>query len=270
MNRYLIVVFLACCNSIFGQNISGRVMDIGNKKPIEFANIGIAGKNVGTVTDFNGRFNLFVDPDYDNDTILFSIIGYQPLSIKIADLRKNSDNEVFLKEKAYDLVEVIIIPKKYIQRTIGVTTKSRMISAGFKDNKLGYECGVLIKVKKTALIKKVNINIFDCSYDSIFYRLNIYRVNGKMNFENMLREPIYIRMAKESVRDEIQIDLQSKEIMVEGDFLITLEHVKDIGDGYLNFCAGFKDKTYYRKTSQGKWETVPVGISISVVADVEK
>ena len=57
--------------------------------------------------------------------------------------------------------------------------------------------------------------------------------------------------------------------MVEGDFLVTLEHVKDLGPGYLYFCAGLSKITYYRKTSHGKWKTVPIGVIISVVADVE-
>jgi len=77
-------------------------------------------------------------------------------------------------------------------------------------------------------------------------------------------------MPKESVKKGISIDLQSKNIVVEGDFLITLEHVRNLGNGYLYFCAGLTNKTYYRKTSQGKWETVPIGISVSVIADVEK
>lgn len=71
-------------------------------------------------------------------------------------------------------------------------------------------------------------------------------------------------------KDEIQIDLQDKNIIVEGDFLITLEHIKNLGEGHLLFSAGFKAKTYYRKTSHGKWDTAPVGISISVIADVEQ
>ncbi len=55
-----------------------------------------------------------------------------------------------------------------------------------------------------------------------------------MDFENILREAIYITMPKELVKDEIQIDLQERNIIVDGDFLVTLEHVKDLGDGYLN------------------------------------
>ena len=270
MNKFLILIFLISSNTIFGQDITGIVINADSKQPVEFANIGIVGKNVGTVTDLNGKFNFFVDSKYDNDTILFSIIGYKPLLIKIADLRKTIDNEVLLKEKAYELAEVVIRPKIFEQRTLGVTTKFKKIAAGFKDNILGYECGILMQVKKTAFIKKVNINISLCSYDTIFYRLNIYKVHGKMDFENILREPIYIKMPKETVKDEIQIDLQSRNIVIEGDFLITLEHVKNLGNGRLYFCTGLIDKTYYRKTSQGKWETASGGISISVIADVEK
>jgi hypothetical protein len=270
MNRFLIFIFLINCNTVFGQIIKGTLINSESKQPIEFANIGIVGENVGTVSDLKGRFSLLVDSKYDNDTILFTIIGYKPLSIKIEDLRKNIDNEIFLNEQAYELAEVIIRPRIFKQRNLGVKTKFKKIAAGFKDNNLGYECGILMKAKKTAFIKKVHINISHCSYDTIFYRLNIYKVNGKMDFENILREPIYLELPKKSVKDEIQIDLQSKNIVIEGDFLITLEHVKDLGNGYLYFCAGFTDKTYYRKTSQGKWETAPVGISISVIADVEK
>jgi hypothetical protein len=58
--------------------------------------------------------------------------------------------------------------------------------------------------------------------------------------------------------------------VVDGDFLVTLEHVKDLGPGYLYFFGAFTDRTYRRKTSQGKWESDKWGISISVEADVEK
>lgn len=270
MKILLILIFLISCNATFGQTITGILYNSESRKPIEFANIGIVGKNVGTVTAVNGNFSFYVDSKYDNDTILFSIIGYETRLIKTADLRKQDENIVLLDEKTYELTEVIIKPKIFKQRTLGVNTKIKGISAGFEDNILGYELGVLMRVKKTAFIKNVNINIAHCSYDTIFYRLNIYKVTGEMDFENILREPIYIEMTKESVKDQIQIDLQSKNIVVDGDFLITLEHVKNLGKGNLYFCARLMNKTYYRKTSQGKWETAQVGISISVIADVEK
>lgn len=270
MNRLLVIFFLVGCNTVFGQNITGKIYNSVNKQPVEYVNIGIVGKNVGTVTDAKGQFSFYVDPKYDKDTILFSVVGYKPLITTVYKLRKQIENNILLDEAIYKLSEVIIKPKIFKQRTLGVTTKYKKLAAGFKDNLLGYECGILMRVKKTAFIKKVKINISYCSYDTIFYRLNIYKVQGKMNFKNILQEPIYIKMPKKSLKDEIQIDLQSRNIVVDGDFLITLEHIKDLGPGYLHFCAGITDKTYYRKTSQGKWETVPIGISVSAIADVEK
>lgn len=103
---------------------------------------------------------------------------------------------------------------------VSVVIICRRISAGFKDNILGYECGILMNVKKSAFLKKVNINISNCSYDTIFYRVNIYKVRGKMDFENILREPIYLKMPRESVREGVVIDLASKNIVVDSDSLI--------------------------------------------------
>lgn len=268
--RIVIFVLIMASNILIGQQISGIVRNARNNQPIEFVNMGIVGKNVGTVTNLQGEFSFLVDSTYNNDTLLFSVIGYHSVLIEIGTLRKNATHKVILEEKDYALAEVVVKPKIFKERTLGVTTKFKKISAGFKDNLLGYELGIRMKVKKTAYIKKVDINISYCSYDTIFYRLNIYKVHGKKDFENILKEPIYIKMPKELVKDKIQIDLESKNIVVEGDFLITLEHIKELGEGYLYFCAGLTDKTYYRKTSQGKWESAPVGISISVIADVEK
>jgi len=270
MRIFSILAFLVTCNLLLGQNISGIVKNESNGNPVSFVNIGIAGKNFGTVSDLNGRFNLVIDSIFDNETLLFSSIGYYPFSIKVSDFKSSSDKTVRLKEKKYDLNEVIIKPKIFKSQTLGVTTKSNMMSAGFRDNFLGYEYGIIMKVKKSAFIKSVNFNIASCSYDSIYYRLNIYKVLGKMEFENILREPIYVIMPKQLVSNEIQIDLKSKNIVVEGDFLVTLEHIKDLGAGSLYFCAGFGDQTYFRKTSQGEWGKSVAGISISVVADVEK
>jgi hypothetical protein len=144
-------------------------------------------------------------------------------------------------------------------------------NTGFKNNSLGYECGLLMKNKKKAIIKKVNVNISSCAYDTIFYRLNIYEAKEKNNFENILQESIYVNFSKEDIhKGNLQIDLKEQNIVVSGNFLVTLEHVKELGDGGIWFPASLKQKTYYRKTSQGNWRTVPIGISLSVTADIEK
>ena len=87
----------------------------------------------------------------------------------------------------------------------------------------------------------------------------------------MLQQPIYLQYAKQELENTIYVDLKPYYLNSNTDFLIALEHVKDLGPGKLNFCAGFFNaKIMYRKTSQGIWETAPVGISIAVDAMVEK
>jgi len=153
---------------------------------------------------------------------------------------------------------------------LGVSTKRKFVQAGFSENNLGYEIGVLMKVRKSAIIERVIINVARCCYDTLFYRVNIYRRDGKRMFENILEEPIYIELPKDMVAEEVVIDLERYNLVVQGDFLVSLEHVKDLGPGVLYFCASMGSRSYYRKTSQGKWESAPVGISISVEAKVEK
>ncbi|GHT16919.1 hypothetical protein AGMMS4956_20140 [Bacteroidia bacterium] len=255
--------------ALSAKNITGVVLNETSQLPVEFVNIGIVYKNVGTVSNANGQYRLFVDTTFYNDTLLFSCIGYEPRTIKISDLQKDSSPIILLREKVYEIKDVVIIPRQYKEKTLGVTSKSKAFQMGFEENILGYEMGLLMNVKKTALLKRVNINIAHCSYDTIFYRLNIYKVFAK-NFENILREPIYINIPKELTTNEIHVDLLSKNIVVEGDFLIALEHVKDLGKGGLYFSFGLMHTSYLRTTSQGEWEKVPIGMSINVIADVEK
>lgn len=270
MRQIILFVFVVCCTSLMGQTIQGVVCQSGTGNPVEYANVGITGKNVGTVTDASGRFSLDIAPEFDNDVLLISLLGYAPMEVKVAELRKKAENSLYLKEKVIALKEVVIKPRKVKERVLGVTTKSKAIMAGFKDNLLGYEAGILMKVRKSAVLKKVKINIAQCSYETLFFRLNVYEVDGKKSFTNILREPIYLDIKASAIKDEIQLDLSDKNIVVEDDFLVTLEHVKDLGPGFLHFCSTLSSKTYYRKTSQGQWETVPVGVGISVVADVEQ
>jgi hypothetical protein len=269
-NLILTFIFTLTTSLVVAQNILGIVTNKVTKTPIQYVNIGIVGKSVGTVSDEKGVFNLKIDPIYKNETLLFSCIGYQAVSVKISDLI-NGSQKIEMQEAQHELKEVVVIPKIYTEKILGIKTTGKSVVAGFSENKLGYEMGVMMKAKKSAYLKTVNINIASCNYDTIFYRLNVYKVIGDNEFENILTEPIYIKIAKEQIKETISIDLKSKNIVTEGNFLVSLEHVKDLGQGYLMFCSALMKKTYTRKTSQGAWETTSIaGVSISVVADVEK
>ncbi len=268
--RLVILMLLLCCQQVLGQAINGTVYNAGNQKPVEFVNIGIPGKNIGTVSDPTGHFQLAISNEFDNDTLVFSCIGFQAYKVKVSDLKMAKTQNVQLHEKTTQLTEVLIKPRKFAERRLGVTAKGTKMTAGFKDNNLGYECGIMMHNRKTAFLKEVNVNIAQSLYDSIHYRLNVYRIGKGKTFENVLDSPIYVKLGKSEIKDKISINLEHLNLVLEGDFLVTLEHIKELGPGGLYFSTGLSHKTYYRKTSQGAWQTVPIGLSISVLADVEK
>jgi len=266
----IISVFLFLIISVFsyGQIYYGKVLDIETNKPIEFINIGIIGKQIGTITDENGNFKITIDNVFSKESLLFSSISYEDKLIKISELKQNKI--IFLQKKIYELNEIVIHPKNIKLKHKGIKTKTKTLQTGFKNNKLGFECGLLFKNKKTAFLKKVNFNIATCTYDTIFYRLNVYTVDSIGSFVNILKKPIYIQLPKNKIGDKISIDLSKENIIVNHNFLITLEHVKDLGKGLLYFSASVLRKTYFRKTSQAKWETISVGISMNIEIEIEQ
>jgi len=49
--------------------------------------------------------------------------------------------------------------------------------------------------------------------------------------------PIYLKLPRESIRDKVVVDLKPYNIVVKGDFLVTLEHIKNLRSGGLYFYA---------------------------------
>ncbi|MDR2011109.1 MAG: carboxypeptidase-like regulatory domain-containing protein [Bacteroidales bacterium] len=269
--KFFIILFLLSSNVLlFGQSISGTVFETTSEMPVEFVNIGIVGKNIGTVSDQNGKYSLQINPEYYNDTLRFSCIGFHSYSVRVSDFISLNNGNVSLKEKFHELTEVVVRPQKIKQMTFGITTRKKTVQACYQDSIRGGEIGTLMKNKNIAFLKEVNVNILKCSYDTIFYRMNIYKADKNMQLENILSEPIYISSSKEEVIDKITVDLRQLNLVIEDDFLVTFESVKDLGYGDLCFPASLLHKSYIRETSQGTWETIPAGISISVEADVKK
>lgn len=255
----------------FAQTYSGNVLN-EKKEPMGYVNIGVIGKDIGTVSDISGHYNINIDPLFENDSIRFSYTGYTPVTIKVADFKKQS-HLISLKPQVFNLSEVVIKPIRIEEKKLGNNFKG-LFQAGFKDNKQGYEMGILLKIKKRAILHKVSIRVTNCSYDSLCFRLNVYKETDKKTFVNVLRDPIYVfRKVPKSpfILSANLSDNKLNDIVVEGNTLVAIEFIKDLGKGRLYLAAGMIGTTsYYRKTSQGKWKKVPVKLGVNVDAEVEK
>lgn len=268
----LIFVFTTVLMSmpVSAQDISGRVVDKSNGQTVEFVNIGIVGKDVGTVSAPDGTYSLTADSSHDGDTIAFSCIGYEPFAERVADFKARPLYDIALAPKAYAVKEVVVKPRQFKDKVLGYSNKNSIAVSGFDTIKAGYECGVIMKNKGYAELKSIEVNFREFAQSDIKFRINVYQVKGDMQFENILTKPIYHTVTPEMSTSTVVIDMTPHDLVTTDDFLVTLEFTEKI-DKHIYFPAKMLvGKTFFRKTSQGIWRSLPVGISISTNVRVAK
>ncbi|HEY5124356.1 MAG TPA: carboxypeptidase-like regulatory domain-containing protein [Ignavibacteria bacterium] len=248
----LFVLFIS--GTIFSQSQKGKILSSETNSGIGFVNIGIIGKNIGTVSDEFGNFTIDLDNIYDNDTLRFSMIGYESKSFLVDHFKEISLKNVYLNPIFYNLQEVKVIYRKPKEIRLGNPVISNVLNSGFASNNLGSELGIKIHVKGRVKLKDIDLNVAICTFDSVTYRLNIYQSVNQTEYKNILTEPIYISFSKDKINNVITFDLSKYSIIIEGNVLIALELYKDLGDGRLLFHTEFfTGTTYHKKTSEGKW-----------------
>ena len=62
--------------------LKGTLINSNTGLPLRYVNVGIVSKDVGTVTNQYGEFNLEVENQYLNDSITLSMIGFSTQSTK--------------------------------------------------------------------------------------------------------------------------------------------------------------------------------------------
>ena len=133
MKLFLTLTAILTLNSIcFSQEaeIRGKIQHAENKASLAYVNIGITNKNIGTVSNSNGKFILRLNADMtESDTITFSHIGFSSKHIPVSELMGN-ENTIFLKPQTNDLNEVIVRvktpkPKKNWETFEGTRTHTR-------------------------------------------------------------------------------------------------------------------------------------------------
>jgi hypothetical protein len=258
IKRGLLLFILFIPGIVFCQSFKGMVLTNETRRGIGFVNVGIIGKNVGTVTDQLGNFSLVIDSRYDNDSLRFSLIGYEPRSYLVRAFREDSVKVILLKTKMYNLDEVKVTYHRARSIRLGVPVVSDQLKSGFADNELGSELGIKVETNGRVRLEDINLNVATCTYDSVTYRLNIYQCLDEDEYVNILQKPIYVTFSNDKIKQAITLDLKKYSIIIEGPVLISLELYKDLGEGRLLFHTQFfTGTTYHRKTSEGRWTAAP-------------
>jgi hypothetical protein len=250
--------------------VIGQVIDAAIKEPLPYVNIGLLNKNIGTVSDETGYFELEVNTEQNSrDTLRFSMIGFETKSYTLNDFINQNEIEVYLTEKSTALDEVILSSKRknYQTKILGNKTTSKALYAAFTSNKLGNEMGFIVRARKHPMIlKKFNISLVENDYGPIKFRLNIYDVLNGLPNKTLLTDNLFIETEESS--GIVSLDLTPYEIIIDQDFFIAIEWIEDLGPGKLYFSGGFFGAPLFaREVSQGTWEkigTASVGMNVEV------
>jgi hypothetical protein len=236
------------------QPYNARILDSGTGRGVAFASIGIKGKNIGTVANENGNFELNILKCDEDDTLKISAIGYKTKGFTVSQIRQSGSKTIALDPLAVKLNEVIVRSGKIKRKVLGTTkysTKNCSAFQGTAGNWKGEEAAIRANNQKgkSVYIEDFNFYIIQNKYeDSLVFRLMLYKVNEKgLPGETFLKSPVVFKTAvKQGI---VHLDLKNYNIVYDDDFFISLECLMDKMD-QTKFCfAGSASVPSYVKTS---------------------
>lgn len=237
---------------------NGFLKDIENNQPLAYVNIGIIDKNLGTVSDANGQFELNLDDKFDGEILKISMIGFKTQTFKVKDFKEKilKDNTIYLEKSVAALKEVIIKNKKLTTKTLGNILDKKTVSAGFVNNVLGNEIGIIVKIKKKpTFIENFSAIVDYNNYGNFKFRINFYDLKNGLPNNSILQENI---IANSTIKKgKLTIDLSDYNITVSQDFFVSIELIEGLGEGGLHFLADYSGTPIItRSASQGKWNKI--------------
>jgi len=123
--------------------------------PVEYANVGIVGKNIGTASNPSGQFELRIPSGHLRDSIRFSMIGYEAVTMLVADFVNRNNDTIFMKELPYSIREVVVTPTGPKSMILGNRRKGPVafFLSGSSENR-GSEIGIILDPNKNTVLLK--------------------------------------------------------------------------------------------------------------------
>ena len=230
--------------------LRGQAVDAATGRPLPYASVGVLHRPVGTVADGDGRFTLAVPSQYDADSLRISLVGYQAYAATVNQFRRRACPAeaaacaVALAANTA-LAEVVVRPQGQAKRRVlGNSVVTPGVVGKFSSNALGNQIGQRIRIKYPTVIEQVSFRLRRCTYDSVFYRVNVYRLGPDGlpdERRSVLPEAVYVRLDKAQTAGRIRVDLSRYQLWLDPgqDVAVCLELVRDLGSGELWYAGTF-------------------------------
>ena len=268
MNKPTLLIIVLALNSIlFSQEIemTGTISDSKTGRAIEFVNIGVFNKNIGTVSNANGQFSLTLAPEFSTDSLTVSHVSYETIKIPILT---SKNIEITLEPRSNELEEIVITNKKKKTRKKGVKSFNRLLWLGAtarNDDILENAQRIQIPNKTSVRVKNVNFLLRKgFASDSCLIRINFYKNDNYYPGERIVFENIIEKKFIEP--GWMTFDLADYDVYIENDFYVGVEFIPDFKNKRQVYLGAIltKGKGYSRRSSQGKWNKLQGASSINV------
>ncbi len=248
----LVTIQLGYCQTA----LHGKVVNQADKKPIAYANIGIANTGIGTISNEDGSFSLQVPTLHLEDTLRFSAIGYGKRSIPIQSILEK-DVVVYLKEHVTQLNEVTITSKKEKNKTFELgNRKSRGGTLETDTIYAGSATALLIENKNPVqksfsfpvYLQSASIRIFRNNLSSFKMRVRLYSVDSltKCPDADLLNKSVVVESTMRN--GWLTFDLSEFQYLIQKPFFIAFEQIltktdRDrVAKGYQDFIKKHPDR----------------------------
>ena len=203
--------------------IVGNILNFESNESLSYVNVGVINKSVGTVSDKNGHFKLFLNKHVTSkDTVVFSHVGFKTEIFSISDLKK-LEEPISLLPQNMELDEVILNSKKlnFKPKKIGRTSKGlELMHANFYtayeksvDDRLSKEKGMKFTVRRNCYIKDLNFNITSNDFKSLKFRVNFYKIKDGLPTDLIIHENIIFEV-RDSYLGWYVVDLEKYNIFL--------------------------------------------------------
>ncbi len=189
-------ILLLGSSDLYAQKVTrvrGTVIDAKTKEPLPFVNIIFVGKNIGTITDYNGKYN--IETQWASNQIEASLLGYKK-QYKSVTKEKNQIINFQLETNTVILDEVTIISKKKRYRNknnpavelIKKVVKNKKLNRKEHLNYYQYEKYEKIEFDLNNITEKFRKKKVFKKFQFIFNYVDTAEINGKPYLPIFLKE----------------------------------------------------------------------------------
>ena len=235
----VILFFIILSTQAYGQKtIVGKVLNKTTHEPIPYANIGILGSNIGTISNPDGSFSILIPEHLIGETLFFTSLGFFEKGLDLDSLLLKKDCTVFLNEKAIMLQPVLISAMAKKHKDFEIGNFENPVSIYEPDTVYaGRAIALLIEGKNfpkgatfPVTIKKASLYIQSNNFETFKFRVRINKYDSLtcQPGEDLLTQSIIVE--SDIYNGWLDFDLSNAHIISNGPFFITFEHLLDIED----------------------------------------